>query len=34
MVEYGIRFLVGGGVVSTFAMLGDLLQPTSFHLAP
>jgi Protein of unknown function (DUF3147) len=30
MSEYVIRFLVGGAVVSTFAMLGDVLRPKSF----
>lgn len=30
MTEYVIRFLVGGAVVSAFAMLGDLLRPQSF----
>ena len=30
MTEYVIRFLVGGVVVSVFAMLGDLLRPKSF----
>src|SRR4051812_36242366 len=30
MTEYAIRFLVGGAVVSAFAMLGDLLRPKSF----
>ena len=30
MTEYVIRFLVGGVVVSAFAMLGDLLHPKSF----
>ncbi|MBR0902628.1 hypothetical protein [Bradyrhizobium liaoningense] len=30
MSEYVIRFLVGGAVVSTFAMLGDVLKPKSF----
>jgi hypothetical protein len=28
--EYVVRFLVGGVVVSAFAMLGDLLRPKSF----
>ena len=27
MTEYVVRFLVGGAVVSAFAMLGDLLRP-------
>jgi len=30
MTEYVIRFLVGGVIVSAFAMLGDLLRPKSF----
>jgi uncharacterized membrane protein (GlpM family) len=30
MTEYLIRFLVGGVVVSAFAMLGDTLRPKSF----
>jgi Protein of unknown function (DUF3147) len=30
MTEYVIRFLVGGSVVSAFAMLGDILRPKSF----
>ena len=30
MSEYVVRFLVGGAVVSAFAMLGDLLRPKSF----
>jgi hypothetical protein len=30
MTEYVIRFLVGGIVVSAFAMLGDVLRPKSF----
>jgi Protein of unknown function (DUF3147) len=30
MTEYLIRFLVGGAVVSAFAMLGDVLRPKSF----
>ncbi|WP_407158637.1 DUF3147 family protein [Bradyrhizobium sp. STM 3557] len=30
MSEYVIRFLVGGVVVSAFAMLGDVLRPKSF----
>jgi len=30
MTEYAIRFLVGGAVVSAFAMLGDVLRPKSF----
>jgi uncharacterized membrane protein (GlpM family) len=30
MTEYVVRLLVGGVVVSTFAMLGDILRPKSF----
>lgn len=30
MTEYVVRFLVGGVVVSAFAILGDVLRPTSF----
>lgn len=30
MTEYVIRFLLGGAVVSSFAMLGDVLRPKSF----
>ncbi|MGC2813306.1 MAG: DUF3147 family protein [Bradyrhizobium sp.] len=30
MTEYLVRFLVGGVVVSAFAMLGDILRPKSF----
>jgi Protein of unknown function (DUF3147) len=30
MTEYVIRFVVGGIVVSAFAMLGDVLRPKSF----
>ncbi|WFU65427.1 hypothetical protein [Bradyrhizobium brasilense] len=30
MTEYVIRFVLGGAVVSAFAMLGDLLRPKSF----
>jgi uncharacterized membrane protein (GlpM family) len=30
MSEYVIRFLVGGALVSAFAMLGDVLRPKSF----
>src|SRR6201985_1324895 len=30
MTEYIVRFLVGGVVVSAFAMLGDVLRPKSF----
>jgi uncharacterized membrane protein len=30
MIEYVVRFLVGGVVVSAFAMLGDILRPKSF----
>jgi len=29
-LEYTIRFLVGGVVVSAFALLGDILRPKSF----
>jgi ATP-dependent DNA ligase len=29
MTEYVVRFLVGGVVVSAFAILGDLLRPRS-----
>jgi Protein of unknown function (DUF3147) len=29
-VEYVARFLIGGFVVSAFALLGDLLRPKSF----
>lgn len=29
-MEYLIRFLIGGIVVSTFAVLGDLFKPKSF----
>ena len=29
-MEYVIRFLVGGVVVSAFALLGDILRPKSF----
>jgi uncharacterized membrane protein (GlpM family) len=29
-MEYVVRFLVGGVVVSAFAMLGDMLRPKSF----
>lgn len=29
-MEYVLRFLVGGAVVSLFAMLGDVLRPKSF----
>jgi hypothetical protein len=29
-MEYLVRFLVGGIVVSAFAVLGDLLRPKSF----
>jgi hypothetical protein len=28
--EYVLRFLIGGAVVSAFAMLGDVLRPKSF----
>ena len=30
MTEYLLRFIVGGFVVSAFAMLGDVLRPKSF----
>jgi uncharacterized membrane protein (GlpM family) len=30
MIEYVVRFLVGGVVVSAFSMLGDLLRPKNF----
>ena len=30
MTEYVIRFVIGGAVVSAFAMLGDVLRPKSF----
>lgn len=30
MMEILIRFLVGGAVVSVFAIIGDLLKPKSF----
>jgi hypothetical protein len=30
MTEYVIRFLVGGVLVSAFAVLGDVLRPKSF----
>lgn len=30
MSEYIVRFLIGGAVVSVFAMLGDVLRPKSF----
>jgi hypothetical protein len=30
MTEYVVRFLVGGAVVSAFAVLGDVLRPKSF----
>jgi hypothetical protein len=30
MTEYVVRFLVGGIVVSTFAIPGDVLRPKSF----
>ena len=30
MTEYVVRFIVGGLVVSAFAMLGDVLRPKSF----
>jgi hypothetical protein len=30
MTEYVVRFLIGGCVVSAFAILGDVLRPKSF----
>jgi uncharacterized protein DUF3147 len=30
MTEYAVRFLIGGVVVSFFAVLGDVLRPKSF----
>lgn len=30
MTQIIIRFLIGGAVVSTFALIGDLLKPKSF----
>ncbi|MGB8325559.1 MAG: hypothetical protein WCE52_21550 [Candidatus Acidiferrum sp.] len=30
MLEYGLRFLAGGIVVSAFAAFGDILRPKSF----
>jgi hypothetical protein len=30
VTEYLLRFLIGGAVVSAFAMLGDILRPKSF----
>jgi len=30
MIEYVIRFFIGGVVVSAFAILGDVLRPKSF----
>jgi Protein of unknown function (DUF3147) len=30
MLEYGLRFLIGGIAVSVFAALGDSLRPKSF----
>ena len=30
MGEYVLRFVLGGAVVSAFAMLGDILRPKSF----
>jgi hypothetical protein len=29
-VDYALRFLIGGAIVSSFAILGDLLRPKSF----
>jgi hypothetical protein len=30
MIQILIRFLVGGAVVSAFALIGDVLKPKSF----
>jgi Protein of unknown function (DUF3147) len=30
MKEYALRFLIGGVVISVFALLGDVLRPKSF----
>ena len=30
MTEFLIRFLIGGAIVSAFAMIGDVLRPKSF----
>jgi hypothetical protein len=30
MVDYALRFLIGGLVVSLFAVIGDVLRPKSF----
>lgn len=30
MTEYVLRFIVGGAIVSVFAILGDMLRPKSF----
>jgi phosphoglycerol transferase MdoB-like AlkP superfamily enzyme len=30
MTEYVVRFIVGGALVSAFAMIGDVLRPKSF----
>ena len=30
MIQIAVRFLVGGAVVSMFAIIGDLLKPKSF----
>ena len=30
MIELGIRFLIGGVLISAFAILGDALRPKSF----
>ncbi|CCD93408.1 conserved membrane hypothetical protein [Bradyrhizobium sp. ORS 375] len=30
MTEYLVRFLIGGIIVSAFAMIGDVLRPKSF----
>lgn len=29
-MDYALRFLIGGAIVSSFAILGDLLRPKSF----
>jgi hypothetical protein len=29
-VDYALRFLIGGTIVSLFALLGDMLRPKSF----
>ncbi|BAL78563.1 DUF3147 family protein [Bradyrhizobium cosmicum] len=30
MIEYAVRFVAGGLIVSAFAILGDMLRPRSF----